>query len=55
MYRMTSTSANGFFGRVREFLPERETFNAYVERMELSFTTITSWSLPEKEVHKLIK
>ena len=35
---MTSTSANGLFGRVGEFLPERETFNAYVERMEMFFT-----------------
>ena len=35
---MTSTSANGLFGRVGEFLPERETFSAYVERMEMFFT-----------------
>ena len=35
---MTSTSANGLFGRVGEFLPELETFNAYVKRMEMFFT-----------------
>ena len=32
---MTST---GLFGRVGEFIAERETFNAYVERMEMFFT-----------------
>ena len=32
---MTST---GLFGRVGEFIVERETFNAYVERMEMFFT-----------------
>ena len=35
---MTSTSASGLFGRVGEFNAERETFNAYVERIEMSFT-----------------
>ena len=35
---MTSTSASGLFGRVGEFNAERETFNAYVERMEMFFT-----------------
>mgnify|MGYP001793494467 CR=1 FL=1 len=38
VYRMTSTSVNGLFGRVGEFNPERETFNAYTERMEMFFT-----------------
>ena len=37
-YRMTSTSASGLFGRVGEFNAERETFNAYVERIEMFFT-----------------
>ena len=37
-YRMTSTSASGLFGRVGEFNAGRETFNAYVERMEMLFT-----------------
>ena len=32
---MTST---GLFGRVGEFIAERETFNTYVERMEMFFT-----------------
>ena len=32
---MTSTE---LFGRVGEFIAERETFNAYVERMEMFFT-----------------
>ena len=32
---MTST---GLFGRVGEFIAERETFNAYVEIMEMFFT-----------------
>ena len=32
---MTST---GLFGSVGEFIAERETFNAYVERMEMFFT-----------------
>ena len=37
-YRITSTSASGLFGRVGEFTAERETFIAYVERMEMFFT-----------------
>ena len=37
VYRMTSTGANGLFGRVIEFVAERETFNAYMERMEIFF------------------
>ena len=37
-YRMTSTSVSGLFGRVGEFNAERETFNAYVERIEMFFT-----------------
>ena len=37
-YRMTSTGASGLFGHVGEFNTERETFNAYVERMEMFFT-----------------
>ena len=32
---MTST---GLFGGVGEFIAERDTFNAYVERMEMFFT-----------------
>ena len=32
---MTST---GLFGRVGEFIAERETFNSYVERMEMFFS-----------------
>ena len=32
------TSTTGLFGRVGEFNAERETFNAYVERMEMFFT-----------------
>ena len=32
---MTST---GVFGRVSEFIAENETFNAYVERMEMLLT-----------------
>ena len=35
---MTSNSASGLFGRVGEFTTERETFNAYVERMEMFFS-----------------
>ena len=37
VYRMTSISANGLFRRMGDFLPERETYNAYVERMEMFF------------------
>ena len=37
-YRMTSTGASGLFGRVGEFIAERETFCSYVERMEMFFT-----------------
>ena len=37
-YRMISTSASGLFGRVGEFNAERETFNAYAERVEMFFT-----------------
>ena len=35
---MTSTGASGLFGRVGEFIAERETFCSYVERMEMFFT-----------------
>ena len=35
---MASTSASGLFGRVGEFNVARETFSAYVERMEMFFT-----------------
>ena len=35
---MISTSASGLFGRVGEFNAERETFNAYAERLEMFFT-----------------
>ncbi|XP_068707224.1 uncharacterized protein [Montipora foliosa] len=35
---MTSTNTSGLFGRVGEFNVERETFSAYVERMEMFFT-----------------
>ena len=38
VFWMISTNANGLFGRVGEFLPERKTFNAYLERMEMFFT-----------------
>ena len=31
-------ASTGLFGRVGEFIAERETFNAYVERMEMFFT-----------------
>ena len=37
-YKMTSTNTSGLFGRVGEFNIERETFSAYVERMEMFFT-----------------
>ena len=37
-YKMTSTNTSGLFGRVSEFNVERETFSAYVERMEMFFT-----------------
>ena len=37
-YKMTSTNTSGLFGRVGEFNVERETFSAYVERMEMFFT-----------------
>ena len=37
-YKMTSTNTSGLFGRVGEFNVERETFRAYVERMEMFFT-----------------
>ena len=33
-----STSVSGLFGLVREFNADRETFNSYVERMEIFFT-----------------
>jgi len=35
---MTSTNTSGLFGRVGEFDVARETFSAYVERMEMLFT-----------------
>ena len=35
---MISTGASGLFGRVGEFNAERETFNAYAERVEMFFT-----------------
>lgn len=35
---MASNSASGLFGRVGEFNVARETFSAYVERMEMFFT-----------------
>ena len=35
---MTSTNASGLFGRVGEFNVARETFSAYVERIEMFFT-----------------
>ena len=31
-------ASTGLFGRVGEFIAERETFNTYVERMEMFFT-----------------
>ena len=37
-YKMTSTNTSGLFGRVGEFNVERETFSAYVARMEMFFT-----------------
>ena len=37
-YKMTSTNTSGLFGRVGEFNVARETFSAYVERMEMFFT-----------------
>ena len=37
-YKMTSTNTSGLFGRVGEFDVARETFSAYVERMEMFFT-----------------
>ena len=37
-YKMTSTNMSGLFGRVGEFDVARETFSAYVERMEMFFT-----------------
>ena len=41
-YRMTSTGASGLFGRVGEFIAERQTFCSYVERMEMFFTANNS-------------
>ncbi|XP_067055925.1 uncharacterized protein [Acropora muricata] len=38
---MTSTNTSGLFGRVDEFDVARETFSAYVERMEMFFTANT--------------
>lgn len=35
---MTSTGAYGLFVRVGEFIAERETLSAYVERMEMVIT-----------------
>ena len=37
-YKMTSTNMSGLFGRVGKFDVARETFSAYVERMEMFFT-----------------
>ena len=37
-YEMTSINTSGLFGRVGVFEVARETFNAYVERMEMIFT-----------------
>ena len=37
-YKMTSTNKSGLFGGVGAFNIERETFSAYVERMEMFFT-----------------
>ena len=37
-YKMASTNTSGLFGRVGEFYVARETFSAYVERMEIFFT-----------------
>ena len=37
-YKMTSTNTSGLFGRVGEFDVARETFSAYVQRMEMFFT-----------------
>ena len=37
-YKMTSTNTSRLFGRVGEFDVARETFSAYVQRMEMFFT-----------------
>ena len=36
-YKMTSTNMSGLFGHVGDFSVARETFGAYVERMEMVF------------------
>ena len=47
---MTST---GLFGRVGEFIAEREMFNAYVERMDIFFWQIISLRQQERVTLKL--
>ena len=46
---MASTSASGLFGRVGEFNVARETFSAYVERMEMFFTANNIVTTRERE------
>ena len=38
VFKMTSNNTSGLFGRVGEFDVARETFSAYVERMQMFFT-----------------
>ena len=47
---MTST---GLFGRVGEFIAEREMFNAYVERMDIFFWQTISLTQQERVTLKL--
>ena len=47
---MTST---GLFGRVGEFIAEREMFNAYVERMDIFFWQTISLRRQERVTLKL--
>ena len=47
---MTST---GLFGRVGEFIAEREMFNAYMERMDIFFWQIISLRQQERVPLKL--
>ena len=47
---MTST---GLFGRVGEFITEREMFNAYVERMDIFFWQTISLTQQKRVTLKL--